>query len=81
MIYTNSGNMPYIQFQSVDDFIPEARYSKFAMGLQMSKEWEGGVRGPVGLRTEWKRVTDAQTCAKYRSVCFVCPSLSVVESV
>ena len=40
-----------------------------------------GVRGPVGLGTEWKRVTDAQTCAKYWSIYSMCPSLSVVESV
>ena len=49
MIYIGSGNVPYIQFQSVGDFIREPRCSKFAVGLQMSKEWEGGVRGPVGL--------------------------------
>ena len=47
MIYTGSGNVPYIQFQSVGDFIPEPRCLKFVVGLQTSKEWEGGVRGPV----------------------------------
>ena len=33
--------MSYVQFQSVGDFIPEPRCSKFAVGLQTSKEWEG----------------------------------------
>ena len=28
--------MPYIQFESVDDFIPEPRCSKFVVGLQPS---------------------------------------------
>ena len=32
--------MPYVQFESVGDFIPEPRCSKFAMGLQMSKNKE-----------------------------------------
>ena len=31
-IYTGLGNMPYVQFQSIGDFIPEPRCSKFAMG-------------------------------------------------
>ena len=46
MIYTGSGNVPYIQFQSVGDFIPKPRCSKFAVGLQTSKEWEGGCYMP-----------------------------------
>ena len=54
-IYTGLGNRPYVQLRSVGDFISELRCSKFAVGLQKSKEWEGGVRGPVGLWTEWKR--------------------------
>ena len=49
MIYTGLVNVPYVQFRSVDDFIPEPRYSKFVVGLQTGMEWEGGVRGPVGL--------------------------------
>ena len=40
--------MPYFQFESVGDFIPEPRCSKFAVGLQTSGNKEGGVRGPVG---------------------------------
>ena len=29
-----SGNMPYVQFKSVSDFIPKPRCSKFVVGLQ-----------------------------------------------
>ena len=61
--------MSYVQFQSVGDFIPEPRCSKFAVGLQTNRNEKGGVRGPVGLRSEWPRVTDALTCTKYWSVC------------
>ena len=61
--------MPYVQFKSVGDFIPEPRCSEFAVGLQTegSKMW--GVRGSVGLRSEGPRVTGAPTCAKYLCVC------------
>ena len=41
--------MPYVQFESVGDFIPEPRCSKFAMGLQTEGRKMGGTRGPVGL--------------------------------
>ena len=34
MVYTGSGNVPYVQFESVGDFIPKPRCSKFAVGLQ-----------------------------------------------
>ena len=61
--------MPYVQFESVDDFIPEPRCSKFAVGLQTEESKMGGARGPVGLWTEGPRVTGASTCAKYMSVC------------
>ena len=47
-IYTGSGNMPYVQFGSVSDFIPEPRCSKFAVGLQMRRRKMGCARGPVG---------------------------------
>ena len=30
-----SGNGPFVQLESVDDFIPKPRCSKFAVGLQM----------------------------------------------
>ena len=69
MVYTGSGNVPYIQFESVGDFIPEPRCSKFAMGLQTRGRKMGGVRGPVRLQTEGPRVTGAPTCAKYSSIC------------
>ena len=63
--------MPYVQFESIGDFIPEPRCSKFAMGLQTEGSKMGGARGEVGLRTEGLRVTGAPTCAKYSSMCSV----------
>ena len=53
--------MPYIQFESVGDFIPEPRCSKFAVGLQMSRSKMGGARGPVELWTKGPRVMGAPT--------------------
>ena len=41
MVYTGSGNVPYVQFESVGDFILEPRCSKFAVGLQ-TEEKDGG---------------------------------------
>ena len=61
--------MPYVQSESVDDFMPEPRYSKFAMGLQTRRRKMGGTRGPVGLRSEGLRVTRAPACTEYSSVC------------
>ena len=45
-------NMPYVQFESVGDFIPEPRCSKFAMGLQTSENKMGvlEVRSGFGLK-------------------------------
>ena len=63
--------MPYVQFQSVGDFIPEPRCSKFAVGLQTSGSKIGGVRGPVRLWTEGPRLTGAPTCAMFWNVCSV----------
>ena len=60
--------MPYVQFESVSDFIPDPRCSKFAVGLQARRSKIGGIRGPVGLRTEGPRVTGVPTCAKCCSV-------------
>ena len=48
-IYTGPDNVPYVQFQSVGDLIPEPRCSKFVVELQTSSNEKGGVRGPVGL--------------------------------
>ena len=59
--------MPYVQFESVGDFIPEPRCSKFVVGLQTERSKMGGARGPVGLRTEGPRATGAPMCAKYSS--------------
>ena len=49
MIYTGSGNVPYVRFQSIGDFISESRCSKFAVGLQTSGNKKWGVNGPVEL--------------------------------
>ena len=65
MVYAGSGNVPYVQFESVDDFIPEPRCSKFAMGLQT----RGSKMGVQEVRSEGPRVTRAPTCAEYWSVC------------
>ena len=44
--------MPYIQFESVGDFILEPRCLKFVVGLQTRRGNEGCMRGPVG--SDWK---------------------------
>ena len=61
--------MPYIQFESVGDFIPEPRCLKFAVGLQTKGSKMGGARGPVKLWSEGPRVTGASLCAKCSSMC------------
>ena len=61
--------MPYVRFESVGDFIPEPRCSKFAVGLQTRRRKMGGTRGLVGLWLEGPRVTGAPLCAKCLSVC------------
>ena len=66
--YTSSGNVPYVQFRSVGDFIPEPRCSKFVVGLQTEGRKMGSARDPVELRTEGLRVTGAPTYAKYSNV-------------
>ena len=50
-IYTGSDNVPYVQFGSVGDFIPEPRCSKSTVGLQTRRRKMGvqEVRSaPVG---------------------------------
>ena len=37
----DTGNVLYVQFESVDDFIPESRCSKFVVGLQTSRSKVG----------------------------------------
>ena len=61
--------MPYVQFESVGDFIPESRCSKFVVELQTEGSKMGGARGPVRLRSERPRVMGALICAKCSSVC------------
>ena len=63
--------MSYVQFESVGNFIPEPRCSKFDVGLQMRGSKTGGARGSVGLWIDGPRETGAPTCAKYSSVCSV----------
>ena len=59
MVYIGSGNVPYVQFESVGDFIPEPRFSKFTVGLQTRRRKMGGIRGPVEFWSEGPRVTGA----------------------
>ena len=60
--------MSYVQFESVGDFIPDPRCSKFVVGLQTKERKMGGARGPVGLWSEGPIVTGAPLCAKCSSV-------------
>ena len=65
-VYTSSSNVPYVQFESVGDFIPEPRCSKFAVGLQTRRRKMGGTRGSVGLWSKGLRVTGANCwCRKW----------------
>ena len=61
--------MPYVQFESVGDFIPELRCSKFAVGLQTRRRKMEDTRGSVGLWSKGLRVTGVPLCAKCSSVC------------
>ena len=67
-VYTGSGNVPYAQFESVGDFIPELRCSKFAVGLQ-TRESKMGVwevrsdSGPKGQ--EWWELRRALSVRTY----------------
>ena len=56
MIYTGSGNVPYVQSGSVDDFIPEPKCSKSVVGVQTRRK-KGGYKRfrklrPKGSRSE-----------------------------
>ena len=48
MIYIGSGNVPYVQFGSVGDFIPEPRCLKSVVGLQTRRRKVGCTIGLVG---------------------------------
>ena len=61
--------MPYIQLESIGDFIPEPRCSKFAVGLQTEGRKMRGTGGSVELWSEGPRVMGAPLCAKCSSVC------------
>ena len=69
MVYTGLDNVPYVQFESVGDFIPEPRCSKFVVGLQMRRRKMGCTRGPVGSdrkgqeRQELRYELSVQACA------------------
>ena len=62
--------MPYVQFGSVGDFIPEPRCSKFAVGLQTEGRKMGvqEVRSDSGLKgREWwelRYVLSVRACAR-----------------
>ena len=60
--------MTYVQFESVGDFIPEPRCSKFAAGLQTRGSKMGGARDSIGLWSEGPRVMGAPLCAKCLNV-------------
>ena len=47
-VYTGLDNVPYVQFQSVGDFILEPKRSKFAVGLQTS----GNEKGVLKVRSD-----------------------------
>ena len=55
--------MPYVQFESVGDFIPEPRCSKFVVGLQTRRRKMGDIRGPVGSNQELRYELSVQACA------------------
>ena len=44
MIYTGLGNGTYVQLRPVGDFISEPRCSKFAVGLQTSRNEKGVLK-------------------------------------
>ena len=70
-IYTGSGSMPYVQFESVGDFIPESRCSKFVVGLQTRGRKMGvqEVQSDSGLKSwKWRElryVLSVRACARY----------------
>ena len=55
MIYTGSGNVPYVQSGSVGDFIPEPRCSKFVVGVQTRRRKKGVYKRFDRLRPEGSR--------------------------
>ena len=63
--------MPYVQFESVGDFIPEPRCLKFVVGLQTRRKKMGvqEVRSDSGLndRERWepRYVLSVRACARY----------------
>ena len=68
MVYAGSGNVPYVQFESVGDFIPKPRCSKFAVGLQTrgSKMGVSDVRSDSGLKgQEWRVLQRALSVRMY----------------
>ena len=67
-VYTGLGNVPYVQFELIGDFISEPRCSKFAVRLQTSGNKMGcqEVRsnsGPKGQ--EWRELQRALSIGTY----------------
>ena len=56
MIYTGSGNVPYVQSRSVGDFIPEPRCSKSIVGVQTRRSKKGVYKRFGRLRPEGSRL-------------------------
>jgi len=60
--------MPYVQFESVGDFIPEPRCSKFAVGLQTSGNKNGVLKVRSGSEPkgqEWRELQRALSIGTY----------------
>ena len=76
-VYTGSDNVPYVQFGSVGDFIPEPRCSKSAVGLQNGKEKDGAYERPGWVRPEGPRATGTPLRARCLSVCLRGCELSI----
>ena len=68
-MYNGSGNVPYVQFESVGDFIPEPRCLEFVVGLQTRGSKMGGARGLIELWSKGPRVIGAPLCADCLSMC------------
>ena len=69
--------MPYVQFESVDDFIPSLGAQSLLWGYKQKGERWGGTRGLVKLWSEGPRVMEAPLCAKCLNVCCSLGSLVV----
>ena len=63
--YTGSGNVPYVQFESVGDFIPEPRCFEVCSGVTNEKKKDGGYK-----RSGWTLVRGAESDGS-SAMCYV----------